>query len=482
MQATSSSITSDGLQGRGGRFSSPKHRQAQRFCDDFAGLEEDVKRYDLLLLVKRAGKAAGFTPRMIELLDYYMAYTRDSDWEEGGRPIVYQSITRTALDLGVSERQIQKLEKQLFEKGAIGWNNSGNCRRYGVRDEETGKLLYAYGVDLTPLAGLRGTLQDTLHEKRLYEKAWLETKRQISWHRGQIRALLSEAVSAAEEGRGLIDAAAMVHYSRHADDIAQPIRTYMDLETMRALLHDHKVLHEELKAAVIEASPEEAPQMLPKKSSPQDEQMFAPIESSNQQPSNEFDTSNSDVNVGVRVRASETPVKNREQGEDGEAAAGEEGSERPPKAAKATPDQPATDTATDRAAGAGQGRQESHGLEHLTWKQIMLAASDRFMDRLVCQTAGMHRPVLAGDCVRAAYGLTGYLGISHALWAEACAMLGEQAAAVCVVLIDHAMHRQDNPVRKPNGYFRSMLRKAERGELHLHKSIFGILKRGRGAV
>jgi hypothetical protein len=30
------------------------------------------------------------------------------------------------------------------------------------------------------------------------------------------------------------------------------------------------------------------------------------------------------------------------------------------------------------------------------------------------------------------------------------------------------------------GYFRSMLRKAERGELYLHKSIFGILKRGRG--
>jgi hypothetical protein len=59
-------------------------------------------------------------------------------------------------------------------------------------------------------------------------------------------------------------------------------------------------------------------------------------------------------------------------------------------------------------------------------------------------------------------------------------VLGNQAAAVCVVLIDHAMHREDNPVRKPNGYFRSMLRKAESGELNLHKSVFGILKRGRG--
>jgi hypothetical protein len=35
-----------------------------------------------------------------------------------------------------------------------------------------------------------------------------------------------------------------------------------------------------------------------------------------------------------------------------------------------------------------------------------------------------------------------------------------------------------NPVE--SGYFRSMLGKAERGELHLHKSVFGILRRGRG--
>ena len=55
-----------------------------------------------------------------------------------------------------------------------------------------------------------------------------------------------------------------------------------------------------------------------------------------------------------------------------------------------------------------------------------------------------------------------------------------QAATVCVVLSGHAVQRKGSLVRKPNGYFRSMLRKAERGELHLHKSVFGILKRGRG--
>jgi hypothetical protein len=41
------------------------------------------------------------------------------------------------------------------------------------------------------------------------------------------------------------------------------------------------------------------------------------------------------------------------------------------------------------------------------------------------------------------------------------------------------MYREDNLVRKPNGYFRSMRRKALRAALQLHKSVFDILKRSR---
>jgi hypothetical protein len=59
-------------------------------------------------------------------------------------------------------------------------------------------------------------------------------------------------------------------------------------------------------------------------------------------------------------------------------------------------------------------------------------------------------------------------------------VLGDQAAAVCVGLTGHAIYRADNPVRNPHGSFRSMRRTAEGGELQLHKSTFGILKRGRG--
>lgn len=191
---------------------------------------------------------------MIALLDYYMSFTRDIDWEEGSRPIVYQSLAKTALDMGVSERQIQILEKQLFEVGALTWHDSGNHRRYGQRCEETGQILFAYGAELTPLAYLKAELQDKLHEKQLYDKAWMETKRQISYYRRQIRAILLEAESGAgESDEGFtLDEAELIDFCGRYEQIAISIRTYMDLIALRELLDKHKHLHEMLSAKVAE--------------------------------------------------------------------------------------------------------------------------------------------------------------------------------------------------------------------------------------
>jgi hypothetical protein len=44
----------------GGRISSPKIRGADQFSDEFEGLAEDAKRFELLKLVKRVGAYAGF--------------------------------------------------------------------------------------------------------------------------------------------------------------------------------------------------------------------------------------------------------------------------------------------------------------------------------------------------------------------------------------------------------------------------------------
>jgi Replication protein C C-terminal region len=231
-------------------------------------------------------------------------------------------------------------------------------------------------------------------------------------------------------------------------------------------------------------APEPMTQALPQNSSPSDDQAFVHKEITNPvKKTNELVNGNADLHGDVPVGQPQQPEQKRDtstaarpaKAEAGRGGQGDTASDQTATAQKAVP-AALPPTPEDR----GQGAKPSCGLEHLTWKQIMLAASDRFRDRLVIGMAGLQRPLLAGDCVRAAYDLTGFLGISHEVWAEACAALGEKAAAVCVILIDHAMHRPDNQVQKPNGYLRAMIRKSLSVELYLHKSIFGILKREEG--
>ena len=439
----------------GGRISSPKLRASLEQSEDFLGLEEDTNRYDLLLLVKRVGKSAGFTPRMIELLDYYMAFTRDIDWEEGSSPIIYQSLSKTALDLDVSERQIQRLEQQLFEVGALTWHDSGNHRRYGQRCEDTGEILYAYGVDLTPLAYLKEKLSQQLAEKKAEKAAWMESKRQISWYRRQIRAILAEL-----EGRVDIDPP-LHDLERQYEEIAKPIRTHMDNERLKSLIAEHKDIYEVVlknlekgqlsQERVVNES--NKPQMTQKTSS-KDDKGVVHYKSTTQKPFNKLNTSRDKPNG----------FQERRNGNSGDYSSSIEKMDR--LAEKGG-------QATKPNENDPEGLILKTGLQHITLKQALNAASSEFKAHMPLEPRAMNWH----DFVEAAYKLRGSLGISQNSWSHACVTLGRTGAAICVLLTEAGTHRADDPVTKPAGYFNAMINRAKRGELHLHNSIFGILKR-----
>tara|TARA_R110002073_G_scaffold8027_18_gene44862 strand:- start:27117 stop:28409 length:1293 start_codon:yes stop_codon:yes gene_type:complete len=416
------SISGDRQQYSGGRIASQQYRQSMAFCMEFDGLEEGANRYDLLLLVKKLGKSAGFTPRMIHLLDYYMAFTRAEDWEEGSRPVVYQSLSRTALALGISERQVQKLEKALADVGAITWNDSGNHKRYGQRDPKTGRILYAFGVELTPLASLKTELENKLHEKQLIDAAWMETKRQISWHRSQIRSLIA---ASQEEGRDV------ACHQRRYDDIAIQIRTHLDLATLRLLLERHRTLYSELVAVMGECTvkskrPTQASRIAKEthESSPRGELKFVHYKSTTQQPFNKLNTS--------------SPPDSRFQ--DGAGAS-------------CSADVPSRDC----------------GIDHVRIGSAINAASQRLRDHLPLHPEWP-------DMVNAASRIREELGISQTGWGHACQTLGRTGAALCILITDRAAQRDDQPARQPAAYFQGMINRAKSGNLHLHKSIFGLSK------
>jgi len=429
---------------RGGRIGSSKLRASLEQCEDFAGLEEDTNRYDLLLLVKRVGKSAGFTPRMINLLDYYMSFTRDIDWEEGATPIIYQSISKTALDFGVSERQVQKLEKALFEIGAITWNDSGNHRRYGQRDSDTGMILYAYGVDLTPLAYLKTELEAKYLEKKERDRVWMEAKRQISWYRRQIKACLGELEVLEEEGA--IFNPPFEELENSYNNIAVQIRTHMDIDCLNNLIVKHKGLYERvvniLEQIIVQT--EEALEIT-NKSSCRSEQKIVHKKNTNKKQSNKLDTSKALPNsLQERSNRIAQVKKGREVLVDGSGVEKEE-------------ENPLLQT----------------GLQHITLKQALNSASERFKNHLPLEP----RPMEWQDFVEAAYKLKSELYIGQKAWANACVALGRSGAAICLLLTDQATLREENAVLKPAAYFNAMINRSKSGELKLHNSIFGILKR-----
>ena len=412
----------------GGRVASDALRASRQLCEDFTGLEEGADRYGLLLLVKRVGTLGGFTPRMIQLLDYYIAYTSETDWQAGSRPIVFQSVSRTALDLGVSERQIQKLEAALFDAGAITWNDSGNHKRYGRRCPDTNRIVFAYGVDLTPLAYLRPELEAELDTKRQHDEAWMAAKREVSSLRREFRGLVSEWAERGEQ------APCPILVARY-DEIAIQIRTHIALDRLEKLLAAHRTLVKDLRDAMGLGSGEAV----------QGAERAVMLEEAAKR------SCRSDATF-AHYNYTTQPIK-ISCSQDGEALQ------------ESVADRP-------EPTDIGQSPGRASAMEHVTLGMALGAASERFSAYLPNEP-GWH------DLVEAAYAVGRDLGVSQASWAEACRLLGRNGAAVALLVTDRASTREVDPVRTPPAYFRGMVRRAESGELRLCRSLFGLLKRGR---
>lgn len=424
----------------GSRVSSPKFRGLAQISEDFNGLPQGITHFDLLHLVKDVGNRFGFTPKMISLLEYYVRFTRASDWQEGGRPIVYQSQAKTARYFDVSERQIQRLEAALFEVGALTWDTAGNNKRFGVRSD-TGELLYASGVDLAPLAALRDKLEEKKKDIQLEDAAWFETKRQISWYRSRIKSLIAEASTCA----GLERATAEADHAYKGID--GHIRAGKDLAFLRDLLKSHIDVYNALADAIEAHTPANANSGLNSdladKTSSTDAKNVVHIYSTNNTQFSKENTSSPTDKIASEGSVAADSDANPQHRTSGEVYKEE----------------------WMAALAAEKSR--------ISWKQVLAACSERFKDRFPMTG----RPLGWPDIVDAAYDLLPVLGISRSAWLEACMVLGRDGAALAVMIIDRKAQDPAIQLRNPGGYLRGMTTRAKEGKLNLHGSIFGLLKR-----
>ena len=117
------------------------------------------------------------------------------------------------------------------------------------------------------------------------------------------------------------------------------------------------------------------------------------------------------------------------------------------------------------------------GLGHVTLRMACQAAPEDWRASMEERHGRPSWHALVGT----AYERAQALGVSPAAWAQAQAVLGQTGAAILVLIADAGSAERGGSIRSVGGWVRRMSERAEAGQAHLHRSVFGLLHRGAGA-
>lgn len=81
------------------------------------------------------------------------------------------------------------------------------------------------------------------------------------------------------------------------------------------------------------------------------------------------------------------------------------------------------------------------------------------------------------DLIEAAHDMLPLLGINYSAWAEAAHLMGQEGAALCVLILDANRDHPTAPVKNPGGTLRAMTRIFEAGKLNIVGSLIGLSRR-----
>jgi replication initiation protein RepC len=99
-------------------------------------------------------------------------------------------------ELCLGESQVKKLNRQLVELGLVSMRDSPNGKRYGRRGPK-GKIIEAYGFDLSPLANRFAEFQAVAEEAREARARMQALRRRATIARNGMRQIIETAI---EEG------------------------------------------------------------------------------------------------------------------------------------------------------------------------------------------------------------------------------------------------------------------------------------------
>ena len=446
---------------------SPLNRRGLECEALFPGLPAGASRGDLFRLIRDIGRSIGLSARQGQHLEYLLRHTSDRDWEPDGLgPIVYKSVTQTAAETGVSERQVHRLEKRLHELGCIAWRDRGDFHRFGQRDGDN-VLRFAYGVDLSPLAHRFEELADLDRRRRSELAAFRSARETCCRLRRRIRARLLaadalgldvDALDAAHATLPRLTATMTADGHRRALEAGHELHQRLD-----TLLEAHAASTVARHHAERETEPAETRNDAPDASAGSADELSP--EACGQRPkrSDASDKGVRRIQTTNNLHAFKNATGNRDVPGDGR---------------EVTPIPRQREAPANNAAAKNTGSPPplpETGARHIPPGQALEAAGEDFHFQLYLTGP----KIVESSFVEAAEARRRDLGISRPAWREACRAMGRYAAAIAVLVIDRNLDHPETPIRSPGGVLRAMTRRAPSGNLHLHRSIHGILERDR---
>ena len=152
-------------------------------------------------------------------------------YDKDGRPIVFKSNAALAFEIGRSEGRVSRMLSRLYDAGVITMQDSGNYKRYPVRNAD-GSIADACGIDLRILIARFSELDGMVRQAKAEQNAFRANLRR---YRGAVRARLALRRDAAGVSAALADAFTdeQTHASYYTAEIAVPLSEIKRIHDVR---------------------------------------------------------------------------------------------------------------------------------------------------------------------------------------------------------------------------------------------------------
>jgi replication initiation protein RepC len=441
----------------GFRRLSPAMLAASKTAENFIGLSDgEGSPGGVLAAFKAAAPYLGLSPRAVHAVDWLFRFTQKQDWEPGNRPVVWPSAFMQAEALCLSLTRVKALNRYLVELGLAVMKDSPNGKRYGRRDR-AGRIIEAYGFDLSPLAVRMAEFRAVAEQGRETREAIRQLRRRLSI---ASNGLYQIAATAAEYG--LLDPA----WQSQAHDAQKLARRLAKVDRLETLAFG---------VAQLERRQHDARERL--------EVLFSRAPKAGSRASESVETAPKGPENGPHITSTNqilNPSDTVIAREKSKSVLGGGGNQ----------------TARDALNAGSMVQTQQVGEQRHTGQESIVSEAQGEADRAartaptdsgtvmkitpdeLIRLAPRLKPYLAKgspnwpEIVEAADWLRHDLEISKQLWGEACLAMGRAHAAIALAIVS------TKPAGffrgSPGGYFHGMVAKARAGDLNLSRTIWGM--------